>query len=299
MLREDTPELSSQEYWDYRQEGGLTALGLSCAVLINPKLSAGATLNFWKDGLTDNRWKQTYRMEGTGALIGGAIPFTRSLNAVHSYSFDGFNFNLGMLWSVNYKLSLGAVFKSSFKADVEHKIWKLNESTLLPPKFDDRTVKEELKMPMSYGIGLVYRFSDEFYVSADSYRTEWGDYVSVDETGNEICPISSLPMSQSDVDATHQVRLGGEYLLMNRDGYVVPIRAGIFYDPAPTEGSPDDFYGFSLGTGLTKIKWFSLDIAYQYRFGNNVSESVTLRDRGFSMDADEHMVYLSVIWYKF
>jgi hypothetical protein len=27
------------------------------------------------------------------------------------------------------------------------------------------------------------------------------------------------------------------------------LRSGLFYDPAPAEGSPDDYYGFSLGGG--------------------------------------------------
>jgi len=63
-------------------------------------------------------------------------------------------------------------------------------------------------------------------------------------------------------DLISPIRLGAEYLAINsRESYAVPIRAGLFYDPAPAEGSPDDIYGLSLR--LTKDEWFSLDIAYQ------------------------------------
>jgi hypothetical protein len=77
--------------------------------------------------------------------------------------------------------------------------------------------------------------------------------------------------------------------------YVVPFRCGAFYDPAPTDGKPDDFYGLSLGSGLAKDK-FVLDFAYQYRFGNNVGEYI-LESFDFSQDVKEHTLYISVIYY--
>ncbi len=78
--------------------------------------------------------------------------------------------------------------------------------------------------------------------------------------------------------------------------YVFPLCFGVFYDPAPAQGSPDDFYGFSIGSGIAHKRWFSFDIAYQYRFGNNVGSSV-LKDWDFSQDVYEHAVYTSVIFY--
>ncbi len=297
-LTEEAPDYFLVKNRDYQQKGRLTALGLAYCVQMNPSLSAGFTLNFWDDDLTDNHWKQTYQIRETGTIMGGLIPVENEMNATHTYSFKGFNCNLGVLWSPNYRLSLGAVLKTPFKADVEHKSWEHYESSLMPPESIERTENETLEMPMSYGVGMVYKFSDDFYVSADIYRTEWGDYVSKGEDGIELCPISRLPMSESDVDATHQIRLGAEYLAINsREGYVVPVRAGLFYDPAPAEGSPDNIYGFSLGLGLTRDEWFSLDIAYQYRFGNDIGKSNIFQDRGFSQDLDEHTVHVSVIYF--
>ena len=43
--------------------------------------------------------------------------------------------------------------------------------------------------------------------------------------------------------------MGGEDLFILQN-YVIPLQAGAFYDPAPAEGSPDDFFGFSVGSGI-------------------------------------------------
>jgi len=113
-----------------------------------------------------------------------------------------------------------------------------------------------------------------------------------DSKGNKISPISGLPESKSDVGATHQIRLGTEYLFIN-PSYVIPLRGGVFYDPAPAEGSPDNYFGVSLGSGFAYGRYV-FDVAYQYRFGNNVGKSI-LKELDFSQDIREHTVYASLI----
>ncbi len=291
------PLLFSEENWNYQQTGSLSALGLSYCIQIIPQLSAGFTLNLWEDRLTDNKWEQNYRLN---RLSNSPSVPSFNLTRDESYSFSGVNANFGVLWRINYKFTLGAVLKTPFKADVEHKIqesWVYKFQSVDTPGSYNDTRNEEIDMPMSYGIGVAYKFSDTLFMSADIYRTEWDDFVSRDENGKENSPITLLPVNESDIDPAHQMRMGIEYRLINeKKGYIIPIRGGIFYDPAPAEGKPDDFYGFSLGSGLTINDRFSLDIAYQYRFGNDVGKSI-LQIRKFSQDVDEHMVYLSVIFY--
>ena len=196
------------------------------------------------------------------------------------------------------KLNFGAVFKTPFTADIKQKS-SFSSSIKFPDvptadsSFSSRSTEhEDLDMPMSYGIGLAYRFSDNLTASLDLYRTEWDDFELKDSEGNKISPISGLPSSESDVDPTYQVRMGAEYLFI-QPKYVIPLRGGLFYDPAPAEGSPDNFYGFSLGSGIAGGR-FAFDIAYQYRFGNNVGESI-LQNLDFSQDVKEHTVYSSII----
>jgi len=53
------------------------------------------------------------------------------------------------------------------------------------------------------------------------------------------------------------------------------------------------FFGVSLGSGIAYDR-FVFDLAYQFRFGNNVGDSI-LKELDFSQDVREHTVYASVI----
>ena len=149
-------------------------------------------------------------------------------------------------------------------------------------------------MPMSYGMGIGYRFSDQLTASFDIYRTEWDDFILTDENGNKTSAISFKPEKDSDIDPTIQIRAGMEYLII-KNKYVIPIRGGVFSDPAPAEGSPDNYYGFSVGSGLAKgrLVW---DIVYQYRFGNDVTDYI-YETLDFSQDVKEHTLYSSIIFH--
>ena len=147
-------------------------------------------------------------------------------------------------------------------------------------------------MPMSYGFGLAYRFSDRLTVSADVYRTAWQNFVLIGPKGKKISPVTQQPASKSDIGPTTQVRLGAEYLFI-KPGYTVPVRAGLAYDPTPAPGSPDNYFGLSFGTGIG-IGRFVFDVAYQYRFGRDVGKAL-IPGINVSQDVGEHSIYTSMI----
>jgi len=293
--------LSSKAHWLYEQDGGLSALGLSYSINIKPpKLSFGFTLNIWDDQLTKNSWEESYVIKTTGTLAG--IPTTNEYTQRELYKLKGFNFHLGMLWRINKKFQIGVVVKTPFTADIEHHFYRhYSENNNECSEVRD----EKLSLPLSYGVGMAYNFSKQFHVTADIYRTEWGDYIYTNLNGTELCPITGKHTDQSDIDPTHQVRLGLEYLI-EKSTYTLPLRCGLFYDPAPADKNPDDYYGFSLGAGLVllnekgfkKNKRYALDIAYQFRYGNNVGTSM-FESRGLTQDIKEHKVYMSMIIYTF
>ena len=288
--------LTLDRHINYEQKGGLSALGLGYAVQLNPYLSVGLAVNWWDKDICGNGWEQTTREAAKGSL--GGIGFTASNYINDHYTFEGWNVNLGLLWDINSKLTVGAVFKTPFTADLEHEsTYSYSiEFPTFPAANSQVTEKDsftaELDMPMSYGLGVAYRFSDAFTMSLDVYRTEWGDFVLRDETGRETSPISCREITDSTIGPTHQVRLGAEYLIIG-EKFVIPLRAGVFYDPSPAEGGPDDYFGFSLGTGLAYGR-FVFDVAYQYRFGRDVGQS-TLENLKIKQDIDEHTLYMSVI----
>jgi long-subunit fatty acid transport protein len=286
---------------DICHEGNLSAIGFSYGISLTPKLSFGFTLNFWEDWLGNHGWDETTRERSNGVLeFDGFIPpanFRTQLKEKKEFSFSGFNANFGFLWRITDNLTMGGVLKTPFTADLDIK----TKSKILvqledgPAESEISKNKEDadLDMPLSYGIGFSYRFSDAFTVDADVYRTEWDDF-RLKRTSGDISPITGLPEGKSDIDPTTQVRLGFEYLFIEPP-YVIPLRGGVFYDPAPAEGSPDDIYGVSLGSG---IAWKNIifDIAYQFRWGNNVNSSL-YRDFDFSSDLREHSVYSSLIFH--
>ncbi len=283
--------------YEYEQEGALYALGLAYSAEITPEFSAGLTVNYWGDFIYKNQWNQYYHSRGEVTI--GADDFVSVSSKKEEYSFSGWNVNLGFLLRISEQWTLGGVLKTPFTADI-NRTFVFHETrdyaTLTEHNVNrvicDDEYDQELDMPLSYGVGIAYRYSDNFTISTDVYRTHWDDFKSRDEDGNESSPVSGKPIGISDLDPTTCFRLGAEYLVI-MDKICVPLRAGVFYDSAPAEGSPDKYVGFSLGSGLY-YKRYIFDIAYQYRFGNDVGSSI-FQDLDFSQDVREHTVYTSLI----
>lgn len=279
------------------QTGNLSALGTSYCLEIIKNISLGVTFNLWEDSpFNKNQWEQSIRRNITGSFSGKEI--TGESYSKDTYDFSGFNFNLGILWHINGKWTFGAVLKTPFTADLSHErnfsqSLQFSQNSEADFEIKDSFIGDEkLTMPMSYGIGIAYRMSDKFTISADIYRTEWSDFIHEDANGNETSPITGTPENQADIGATHQVRIGAEYLII-KPKYAIPLRGGVFYDPAPAKGSSDDYFGLSIGSGIAYGRYI-FDIAFQYRFGNNVGESIS-ENIDFTQDVEEYTIYSSLI----
>jgi long-subunit fatty acid transport protein len=184
-------------------------------------------------------------------------------------------------------LTIGAVIKTPFTADIHRKHTRLDNPA---ENFEEDA---ELDFPLSYGIGLAWRFSDAFSLDLDVYRTHWSDYIFKDGQGNKFSPINARPENEANIKDTTQIRFGGEYLFILPDkNLVVPVRAGLFYDPEPFQDDVNDFYGFSLGTGIG-YKQFIFDVAYQLRWGSGVDSSNVIA--GTEADIDQHLILASMI----
>lgn len=275
---------------EYDQDGSIYAVGLAYAVQITPTFSLGATLNLWEDFLNKNNWQQRYHTQGSINYTGDY--FVHSVDQYDEYNFSGHNFNLGLLWQMTPKLTLGAVLKTPFDADVTH-IRTENASTNVDGPSTTQT-NGTLKMPLAYGLGIAYRHSDRLTLAIDLYRTEWSHFAWVGADDLEYSPLSGKPFFEvGKIKDILWVRAGGEYLFM-LDELIIPLRAGIFYDPAPAENDQDEFYGFSLGSG---VAWNDIvfDVAYQYRIGRNVGKAILPQQTGFSQDVTEQRIYASLI----
>jgi len=227
--------------------------------------------------------------------------------SANPFDFDEASYHLGFLWNINSIFTLGGVYKPGYTAKVnfkegyEREEITINTDTGVVERHDiepwtvNADEDQEMVMPASYGLGLACRFSDQFTMDLDIYRTDWQDFLLRQADGRELSMITGQERSLADTKPTHQVRLGGEYLYLYKHKYAIPMRAGVFYDPEPTESSPDDFYGLSLGSGIATNK-FALDIAYQYRWGNDVRK-VRLGSEEISQDIEQHTIHASIIYY--
>jgi long-subunit fatty acid transport protein len=285
----------------FDQDGYIGALGLAGSIEILSGLSLGATLNIWTDELLwKNGWNAKYSESAVGTLAGVPVEIDTKIKDDYR-EFRGINANIGLLWKINQYVTLGAVVKTPFTADIEHEFTfdqvqkfgaPVNSATTSRENF---TEDVDLDMPLSYGAGLAVRFSDVFTMDIDIYRTDWSEFILEDGQGNKFSPIDGRPKSESNVNDTTQVRIGGEYLFIPQTkNIIIPVRAGLFYDPEPSEGDPEDFYGFSVGSGLV-YKQFIFDAAYQFRWGNNV-DTGNLIDTS-EADVRQHSVLASIIFH--
>jgi len=297
-----------KETVDFEQDGYLGAIGLAYALEVTPWLSLGATLNVWTDKLgIRNGWDETVKTRSEITAINspffGVIPINPpqriDVTIEDEYkNFNGTNWNFGLLWNIIPKLSFGAVFKTAFWGDLDHTFTQtIRDGSGNVTSAVNISEDVELHLPMSYGGGLSYRFSDRFTMDLDVYRTDWSDYYIKDEQGNKFSPIDGRPKEDSDVEDTTQVRLGAEYLfLLPEKQLVIPVRGGVFYDPEPKDGNPKDFYGIALGSGIG-YKKFIFDIAYQFRWANNVEGDNLITTGDTEVDVRQHSVLGSVIYH--
>jgi len=276
---------------DYQSEGAMSSIGIGGCIRATKNLSFGVSFNIMNDGITKNSWEQkTYQFDKVWFGDNPKLISTSYYYNIEKYSLKGSNFNIGLLWRNIFKsnFTMGVVCKTPFHAS-------FNKSKI-DTSLNKSTNAYTLKMPLSYGIGFSYRYTDSFKCAFDMFRTEWNNFVIVDSFGRKISPITGKLYNKSNTCPTHQMRLGFEYSGFHNNKYIFPICFGMFYDPSPSEGCPDNIWGLTIGAGIVKMDKFSIDFAYQYRFGNNTSQYM-LQNWGFSQDVNEHSIQFSIIMY--
>ncbi|MCP4692329.1 MAG: hypothetical protein GY859_30065, partial [Desulfobacterales bacterium] len=258
-------------------DGGLSAISPAFCVQITPRLSLGATLNIWTDKFFDNGWERTYQRHGAGSMVigGNENPFLLNTRVKDAYSeLSGLNFHAGFLWSVTPMITIGGVFKSPLTAEFLHESSVFISQTYTDSPLEsvyrkDDSEKVEVDFPMSYGLGVAFRFSDVLTCALDVYATEWKDFAYRDSRGAEIVSLDASNPSRR-LESTYSVRVGAEYLVIT-EKTIIPLRLGAFYDPQPLADGGDTL-GFSVGGGVV-IGPVVLDAAYQYRLNKDFSGS--------------------------
>lgn len=306
----------------FNQDGSLATLSPALGFEITNNLSLGIAWNIWdSDIVPGNEWSSTTKRR-YNMMFAGLGTFPGQMDTYEDFeNFQGHNYTLGLLWKATRRLQLGAVYHSGFRARVDYTSLTIGHSPFLLAR---RTSNLAIEFPKGYGIGAAYRFpGDKLTLSLDITRRDWNDYVQIDPRGGlatrRTSPITGLPKWQSYHSPTYAVRLGGEYVFVNykkaKQDYLPSARAGFFYDPQPAsnrkahwwgidngDGSPDDYFGFSLGGGVLIHDRVNIDAVYQFRWGNNVRRDTVAGapawlERGFRENVRQHTIYLSTVVY--
>lgn len=318
--------IQQKDHVDYRQDGKLASVSPAIGFEVTEWLSIGATVNLWHSKLIpNNEWSTRYTFRSQPTLIDGiptAGPGGWSRRTEEYDKVKGTNFTAGLLLKPTERLSIGAVYHSKLDADVRYtdtrNFWPGSSGTLKQRR--NKTVT----LPSAFGMGAAYRFpGDKLTLSLDVTRRNWAEYViddphNTDRSVRRLSGVTGQHNSLADIDPTWTVRFGGEYVFVNekkpKQDYLPSVRAGIFYDPEPSggrdagfwspkvldrvrgDGKPDDFFGFSLGTGVLIKNRVNLDAAYVFRFGNGV-RSDTFGFADTDADVRQHYLYLSTVIY--
>lgn len=314
---------------DYRQSGGLGTISPAFGFEVTEKLSLGFVANIWDSSLVpDNEWETTTSMTFSQRLFrvwpGGSaasnrvrMPYT-----LEKYKdVEGINYTFGALYRATERLTFGAVYHTAYSTDIDYTRYTRQVGVMARPSYYHSKLR--IDWPAALGVGVAYRFpNDKLTLSLDVTRRDWDGFVQSDPRGGRysfrVSPITGMPVWQSPMEAVYTVRFGGEYVFVDprkaRQDFLPSLRAGLFYDPEPSsgrrdswwgikrgDGGVDRYYGFSLGAGVLVKNRVNIDLAYEYRFGDGVRRD-TLAGQGvfekhFDEDVEQHLLYLSTVIY--
>lgn len=235
--------------------GGFDTLSLSSGFELHPRLRLGVSVNRWINGFSQT-------VDRPDAQTGGY----RRIDS--TWDISGTNFNLGAIFIPTPKLNLGAVLKTSFRADLrltkvrEDQTNKPDPETGRRPPADSNYASSDdvsIRFPRVYGLGASYRATNTITISADFTRTAWSESTIdgffslarrprtavaeplpptgidplVDHYGT--LPFPAVEEGASGQADTSQFRVGAEWVLrLGQSGNVLlPLRAGFFRDGQP------------------------------------------------------------------
>ena len=221
--------------------------------------------------------------------------------------FYGVNATLGVLWVASDRLTLGAAIDLPWTGRGRQTKQMFHQSTTFNSNgvqvaegVYSETQRRDVQytFPLYWSLGALWRWNDRFYSSMDVSCTYWSDFSYKAEGEVRMNPLNGEPSSGSGIDDCWSVRFGNEYLCV-LSWTEIPLRGGFFWEQRPAVGAPDQYWGVSLGSGLSLGKEpgrFILDVAYTFERGEGVMGSL-LPEQGMTSDSEKHQIFVSAIWH--
>jgi len=221
-------------------------------------------------------------------------------------NFRGVNATLGSLLTVNEKLTLGFCLDLPWTAKAHQS--RTIRSSVTVDDADHTTASStrqeskdiEFDFPLYWAAGAVWHWNNRLSTSFDVSQTLWSDYSFKADGERRINPLDGSDYGDHSVDDCWSLRTGTEYLLVLTKTEI-PFRAGLSWDQRPAVGSPDEYWGVSLGSGISIGKGPNkviIDVTYLYSWGNNVMGTLVPGQEGtLGTDMERHELYVSAIYH--
>jgi long-subunit fatty acid transport protein len=275
----------------FEQEGEFSVVSPAIACDVTPRLALGLALYFWDDNLThSSSYRAQSQSSGTYTTAGSSGTF----NDLTRDSFTvtgGHSLAIGGLYRISKNLAMGMVYKPAFTLDLDHsaRVYSTQDAVVQQDtlQYDD----QKLEFPAMAGLGLACYPNDHLTLAMDICWTDWSAYQRV-EDGQRVNPLTGRAGER--LADTWTCRLGCETIIVGKN-WLIPLRCGLGYDPEPRVDGTDEFYTLSLGGGFQRGP-IMLDLAYEYRFGNDTTNS-GLAGLDTLQDVKRHRLMLSLIGY--
>lgn len=219
---------------------------------------------------------------------------------------QGHNWTIGAMYTVGSLLTLGASIDLPWSAEGRQtrtirndtRTYDQTHTRLLDQQSTSQTESTDVRIdfPLAWAVGSVFRWTPQFYTTLDLSQTRWSQFAYQAEGQEAVNPLDGSPHGQNPLDDTWALRSGVEYLFLF-ERTEIPLRGGVGWEQRPALERPDDYYSFSLGTGIGLGKdpgRTIIDIAYVYTFANDV-KGVIPSQTGLTSDVREQQFFISLI----
>jgi len=226
--------------------GSIDAISPSFSMVITPKFSVGATINFMAGELSS---------EGDQGVAAFGQVVTEGFVTLDQ-EVSGTSFDLGARFDLMSNLTLAAVLQTGH--DLEFTSGKDQYRPLTDPTATDPTpiilnrtfLDHSLSVPTMYGLGLAWKTpSKKLTLAGDYWNRAWGDAtfsresfstitifpdtLNLAQSSTLVIPTGGSVTKDAALQDTHHFRIGGEWLVKGDggEGMTIPIRAGFRNEP--------------------------------------------------------------------
>ncbi len=194
-----------------------------------------------------------------------ALPYGEGSKVNLKGDASNIGFNIGAFYKPIEKLSIGIDYRSEIVMKLESGDATFTVPSALSASIpENNKFKAELPMPANLDFGISYEFTEKFLLAAEVNWVMWSTYKSLDFTFEENGELLSTENPREYKDSWIP-RLGGQYKLND----MFTFRAGVYYDPAPTNEkyfTPEtvslNIIAFTLGASITPFEGFDIDLSY-------------------------------------